>query len=1641
MEVLIHKLRRHNIDVDVVGSQLKLQVPDGLQADDIIAEVKQHKEALIAFIQKAKSGQLSGEIPAAAIQPSYVLSAAQQRLYFLQVFDPSSLAYNMPQAIRINEELDNERVERALNRLVNRQESLRTSFVMADEEPGQHIAANISFKPEHFVATEKEIDVIIKNFIRPFNLEEAPLFRIGLIRLIGEDGTPLGVSVLLADMHHIITDGISGDILINDFNAIYHENELPALRLQYKDYAVWQQGKAQQEIISAQKDFWLRQFNEEAAVLQLPADFQRPLQPSNEGAHLSFNIGAKETTALKSLCTSNGVTMFMTVLAVYNILLAKLSNQDDIVVGTPVTGRKHADFERVIGMFVNTIAMRNKADGTLGFIDFLNRIKASTLSCFENQDYQFEELINELKIKRDHARNPLFELFFVYEHANGAKADTSGSPYQVLSSGLTVAKFDLTLLAVETEDQLLMRFEYLTCLFKKETIARFAGYFKQIITAVITNPNLTIAEIDILSAEEKKQVIHGFNQTSFAYTNEGSICEWFARQVAASPEQIAVYEDGQSTSYEALDAKANELIIFLKQNNLPKGAVVAILLDRSVQGIAAILATIKCGGAYLAMDISNPDERLSFMLNDSGVAILLTTSALIAGRQLDWNGKTLILDDPSAFIAQPAVPVTVPAGTLYIIYSSGSTGTPKGVAGSEKALMNRLNWGWEQYPYQAGEVCCFKTNLSFVDHVAELFSPLLKGIPLVVFPDHVVSNPEVLTNALMEHQISRITLVPSLLQSLLQVKKYRNLQLNALKYLFCSGETLSMQLAQQFCKEFGQAVLVNIYGSSEVGADVTWHQIDRFNVEEVLGYFRHIAALNDIEVQGGADFTSGHVGLEEMAARFTNSNVAEYPVPVSEYYSMLRKDVIPYTINTASPTFIGHMTSVLPDYVHDISKLVSQLNQNLVKVETSKSLTFLEREAIAILHRLFYNRQASFYNQHIQQLNANLGIITSGGTTANISALQCARNRALLNLVKDERTLKESSVHALLNTHGYNDMVLLGSGLMHYSFKKAMSIMGLGTGNIILVENNEDGVMSTKDLQKKIDECRQNRLLIIAIVGIAGSTERGSIDPLEEIAVIARNNQIHLHVDAAWGGALIFSDTHRNLLKGIEQADTITFCGHKQLYLPQGISVCLFSDPDRLHLNAITATYQAAPNSYDTGRFTIEGSRPALSMCLHASLNIIGRRGYEMLINSNIKKAETFASMLRALPFFELISCQINIINYRYLPVAYRNKKISLDKNRRINTINREIQEKQFFQGATFVSKAVIVQPVYGDTVVFRVVLSNPLTTHDDLIRVLENQLQIIREYYHEDNELQFNGHLPATDDVFEEDDHYSINKIPIGKPLPHTQILITDKYGQVLPIGVPGEISVAGLGLANGYIGHAAHTINKFVKHPYQENDCLYQTGDLGKWLPDGNIEFLGRIDGQVKIRGFRIEPIEIEQSLCLHDAVEQAIVIGKVKQGTTYLIAYYVSQKSIPVNELKALLLKRLPAYMVPAHYVRLEQLPYTPSGKVNRKLLPEIEAGEVMRHVYEAPCTTLQKQLVLVWENLLGINRIGINDNFFDLGGHSLSTIRLAAAIKREIGVALPIHIIFQLGTIARIAQWIDLNDPEKNEETALYDEIKI
>jgi glutamate decarboxylase len=408
------------------------------------------------------------------------------------------------------------------------------------------------------------------------------------------------------------------------------------------------------------------------------------------------------------------------------------------------------------------------------------------------------------------------------------------------------------------------------------------------------------------------------------------------------------------------------------------------------------------------------------------------------------------------------------------------------------------------------------------------------------------------------------------------------------------------------------------------------------------------------------------------------------------------------------------------------------MNQNVVKMETAKALSPYERQALTMIHRLIYNFSNDFYEQHIQKAESTLGIMTTGGTLANITAMWCARNSSLG--AKDDFTgVEHAGLPAALDFYGYKEAVIIGSTLMHYSFEKTAGLLGIGDRNLIRIPTDCNHRIDLQALRQAVAECRTRNKHIIAIVGIAGTTNSGSVDPLSEMAEIAREANTHFHVDAAWGGPVLFSEQHRHKLAGIELADSVTIDGHKQLYLPMGIGMLLLRN---LHLAKEIekyAPYTVRKDSIDLGKRSLEGSRPGTAIFLHSALNTIGQKGYEFLIDEGIRKAHYMANLIKVLPEFELlIEPEINIVLYRYIPEYWRqktvNKQLSESDNQFINQFNKHLQEAQRQAGRTFVSRTTLETSSYESKIpiiALRAVIANPLTTESDIDAVLNDQKKI----------------------------------------------------------------------------------------------------------------------------------------------------------------------------------------------------------------------------------------------------------------------------------------------------------------------------
>jgi glutamate decarboxylase len=523
-------------------------------------------------------------------------------------------------------------------------------------------------------------------------------------------------------------------------------------------------------------------------------------------------------------------------------------------------------------------------------------------------------------------------------------------------------------------------------------------------------------------------------------------------------------------------------------------------------------------------------------------------------------------------------------------------------------------------------------------------------------------------------------------------------------------------------RELAQANLENIYRIFTVpeAPDSTLGRVDQAISDDLMGFLQeHIVAVER--------------DIVEIEGDFSQSRIPEDPTYVSDYTEFLKEKLVSQSVHTASPGFIGHMTSALPYFMLPLSRILTALNQNLVKVETSRAFTPMERQVLAMIHRLIYSGSDDFYSQWIQNSNYSLGAFCSGGTIANVTALWAARNR-LCGPSGDFKGISRVGLLKALQHLDCQGLAILVSRRGHYSLGKAADLLGIGRDNLITVETDDNNRIDMKRLREHCSRLHGEGIRPLSLIGIAGTTETGNVDPLEALADLAAELGCHFHVDAAWGGPTLFSDTYRSLLRGIERADSVTIDAHKQLYVPMGAGMVLFKDPATLSSIEHHAAYIIRRGSRDLGSRTLEGSRPGMAMLVHAGLSIIGRKGYELLIDQGIERARRFARRIDAHPDFELVSePELNILTYRYIP-AWVQKELanaSTERAARINELLDKVietmQKRQREAGKTFVSRTSLAPGRYnGVTItVFRVVMANPLTTEEILAAVLDEQCEI----------------------------------------------------------------------------------------------------------------------------------------------------------------------------------------------------------------------------------------------------------------------------------------------------------------------------
>ncbi|MBU8567933.1 amino acid adenylation domain-containing protein [Virgibacillus pantothenticus] len=1026
----------------------------------------------------------------------YELSSIQKRMVILSRIDEYSTRYNMPYAFIIKGELNVDRLKLAFDQLILRHEILRTSFDLYKDRFMQTVHTNIDLDFGYYQIKKGEIHNKLNGFIRPFNLSKAPLIRVELLKIEEQK------HLLAIDMHHIISDAASIRIALQDICKIYNgEEHLNPLKIQYKDYANWQKKFMSTPQFKEQEEYWLNEFSE-IPVLNLPNDYPRSSIRIGEAANYTFSVESETTNNLKKLAKENNATLFMVLLAAYNIILAKYSGQEEIVVGVPIAGRTHNEVEEVMGAFINTLPIKNKLLSEHTFLSFLSEVRDKAIKAYENQDYHFEELIQQLNIERELNRNPLFDVMFDLKTTTDSKFELTGltiDPYELTTDK---AKMDMTLVATENGETINFALQYYSELFKEETIKRFSNHFVNILETVSREPIKKVNHINLLSSNELEKVIATFNNTASDYPKEKTINQLFEEVVAIQPDHVAVVSNHEQISYKELNERSNRLANLLQKKVTKDKQTIGIVAEKSCELVVAILAVLKAGCAYLPIDPKAPINRIQYIMNDSKMETLLVDQK---SAHIEFYGNKIILNTNEEYSEKETnlITKTTPKDIAYVMYTSGSSGEPKGVKIPIMAVNNFISGASKKFQmnFTPEDNCLSIANIMFDVSVCELFLPLLNGAKLTLSSDQeIIYNTEKLSKFITDQEITFAYIPPSLLNGV---------------------------------------------------------------------------------------------------------------------YKELR-----------------------------VAKDKVKLNKLLVGVEP-------------IRHKVL--------NQYLK-LNKNMLIV-----------------------------------------NGY------------------------------------------------------------------GPTET-------------------------------------------------TICS--------------------------------------------------------------------------------------------------SMYNYTY------------------------------------------------------------------------------------SNEFE--------------------KYVSIGSPMQNTKIYIVDHQGRPQPIGIPGELWIAGDGLSMGYLNNEKLNYEKFVTSSYIQESRIYRTGDQARWNSDGTIEFLGRLDNQVKINGYRVQLGEIENKLMKKTNIEEAVVLVKDKEnGSKIIIAYIVCHDVMNFEQLKDNLYEELPPYMIPAHIIRVDKIPLTQNGKVNKRELLAIEVSNV-RVAYDRPRNDIEKSIVRIWKEALGTNdKISIHDDFFQIGGSSLKAPLISKKVYEEFGVQVPILEIFKRRTISRLSEFIHVN----------------
>ncbi|MEG3918021.1 amino acid adenylation domain-containing protein [Microcoleus sp. T3_A4] len=816
----VNHLRKLNIKLFLEGNRLRCKAPEGIITPALKAEISERKAEIISFLQQANlQSNTTAIAPVSRTENNtFLLSFAQQRLWFLYQLQPNSPFYNIPLNLHFSGQLNIAALESSLQLLINRHEILRTNFITVDEKPTQVInAAREFYLPvvdlRSLPASERDLECQKLAFIAAsyvFNLSEEPLLRTQLVQLTSTE------NVLVLTIHHIIFDGWSINIFIQELTTIYSslieesKPNLTQINLQYVDFAVWQKQWLQGEVLESQLSYWQQKLALMPELLELPTDRLRPALQSFRGETQFFTIEPEISEALVNLSQQQGVTLFMLLLTAFKILLYRYTNQPDIVVGSPVANRQHPQTQGMLGFFVNNLVLRTDLSDNPTFVQLLQQVKKVVLEAYDHQNLPFEKLVEVLHLERNLSYAPLFQVVFALENEPKTTLELKDLTISTFESERNhTAKLDLDLSLHKTQHGLTGAFEYSTDLFDTTTIARMIEHWQTLLAGIVANPKQRLSDLSILTAIEQHKLLVEWNQTQQDYPKNLCIHQLFEAQVEQTPDAVAVIFKEEQLTYRELNAKANQLAHHLQGLGVKPETLVGICVERSLEMIVGILGILKAGGAYVPIDPAYPSERIAYMLDDSQLPVLLTQEKLVSSLP-EHQAQIVCLDSDWEKISteselSPTTGVTS-ENLAYVIYTSGSTGKPKGVLVAHRGLCNLAQGQIKLFDVQPDSRVLQFASISFDASISEIVMALCAGAILCLGTRESLQPGNPLLRLLQEQKITHLTLVPSALAAL------PSEELPALENIIVAGEPCPPSLATQWAK--GRRFF-NAYGPTE----------------------------------------------------------------------------------------------------------------------------------------------------------------------------------------------------------------------------------------------------------------------------------------------------------------------------------------------------------------------------------------------------------------------------------------------------------------------------------------------------------------------------------------------------------------------------------------------------------------------------------------------------------------------------------------------------------------------------------------------------------------------------------------------------------------------------------------------------------